>query len=124
MKTPFDPRHQRRREAIQALFIWSFQKGKSENKLAQNIIKNTIKIEKPITKHASQWPTEQINRIDLAILRLAVFELLIEKKQPPKVIVDEAVELAKEFGSESSSSFVNGVLGAIIKEKDNKKKKE
>jgi N utilization substance protein B len=56
-----------------------------------------------------------LNKIDLAILRLAVFELIIENSQPPKVIIDEAVELAKEFGSESSSKFVNGVLGTILK---------
>lgn len=61
------------------------------------------------------WPVEKLNRIDLAILRLAIYELGNEKI-PPKVVIDEAVELAKEFGSENSSSFVNGVLGTIYKD--------
>ena len=59
---------------------------------------------------------DKINKIDLAILRLAVYELLVEKTQPPHVIIDEAIELAKEYGNESSSSFVNGALGNIIKQ--------
>ena len=51
----------------------------------------------------------------LAILRLAAYELLIEKKEPPKAIIDEAIELAKAYGNEASSSFINGVLGTILK---------
>ena len=67
-----------------------------------------------IKKAAPTWPIEKLNKIDLAILRLAVFEL--ENQQtPPKVVIDEAIELAKEFGAESSASFVNGVLGTIYK---------
>jgi N utilization substance protein B len=58
--------------------------------------------------------------VDLAILRLAVFELLVEDKEPPKVIIDEAVEIAKLYGSHSSAKFVNGVLGTILKQKDTK----
>ena len=70
---------------------------------------------KKIAEAAPQWPTEKLNKIDLAILRLATHELQ-DTKTPPKVVIDEAVELAKEFGSESSPSFVNGVLGTILKE--------
>ena len=57
---------------------------------------------------------ENIAKIDLAILRLATYELLIEKKEPPKVIIDEAVELAKTYGNEHSFQFVNGALGTIL----------
>ncbi len=76
-------------------------------------------IDKEITSSAPEWPLERINKIDLAILRLAVYELLIQKKEPPKVIIDEAVELAKEFGSENSAAFINGVLGNILKIREN-----
>lgn len=67
-----------------------------------------------ISISAPQWPIDKLNRIDLSILRLATYEL-INTDTPPKVIIDEAVELAKEFGGESSPSFVNGVLGDILK---------
>ena len=70
-------------------------------------------IDQYILKAAPRWPLERINKIDLAILRLAIWELCFQKKEPPKVIIDEAVELAKEFGGENSPSFVNGVLGTI-----------
>ena len=66
------------------------------------------------------WPVDKLNKIDLAILRLAIYELE-NLEVPPKVVIDEAVELAKEFGSENSPSFVNGVLGTIYKEADTKK---
>ena len=62
------------------------------------------------------WPIEQISKIDLAVLRLAVYELLIDKSQPQKVVIDEAIELGKEFGNEHTSSFINGVLGSVVKE--------
>lgn len=72
------------------------------------------KLDGIVMEHAPAWPVEKLNRVDLAILRLAIFELR-EKREPVKVIIDEAVELAKEFGSEGSPAFVNGVLGAIVK---------
>jgi N utilization substance protein B len=116
MKTPFDPRHQKRRKAIQSLFAWAFRRGETKNILASQVISNLEKIDEIISKYAPEWPINQINKIDIAILRLAIYELLIVKSEPPKVIIDEAVELAKEFGSESSPSFVNGVLGAVLKD--------
>lgn len=119
MKTPFDPRHQKRQEAVQTLFTWGFQEKPTKNELAKTIIANLEKLDKLIIEAAPQWPLEQINRIDLAILRLAVYELEIIQKEPLKVIIDEAVELAKEFGSESSPAFVNGVLGKIVKKETN-----
>ena len=79
------------------------------------IIANLKSIDSEINISAPEWPLERINKIDLAILRLAIYELLLEKSQPPKVIIDEAIELAKEFGAESSAPFINGVLGDILK---------
>lgn len=75
-------------------------------------------IDEIIEKCASEWPISKINKIDLAILRLAIYELAFPTKTPPKVIIDEAVELAKEFGSENSPAFINGVLGTVIKNRD------
>ena len=77
------------------------------------IIKNLSLIDKEIEKAASQFSIDKINKVDLAILRLAVYELTVEKKEPPTVIIDEAIELAKEYGGDSSPSFVNGALGNI-----------
>lgn len=115
MKTPLDPRHVRREKTIKALFSFSFQEKGIKNQLAQTIVEKRKQIDKIIAKAAPEWPIEQINRVDLAILRLAVFELVIQTKEPPKVIIDEAVELAKKYGGEKSPSFVNGVLGTILK---------
>lgn len=115
MKTGNDPRHQKRREAVRSLFAFAFHKEQPLDELSIEIVKNFEQIDKMVSLSAPEWPLERINRIDLAILRLAVFELSVQKKEPPKVIIDEAVELAKEFGSESSASFINGVLGNILK---------
>lgn len=118
MKTKSDPRHLKRRETVGSLFSFLFNKNQSLVPIAGKIIKNLEKIDAEIKASAPEWPIERINRIDLSVLRLAVYELTIEKTQPPKVIIDEAVELAKEFGSENSGSFVNGVLGDILKRYD------
>ncbi|KPJ70675.1 hypothetical protein AMJ51_01265 [Microgenomates bacterium DG_75] len=116
MKTPYDPRHIKRQKAIKNLFRWSFQSEQTiKNKLANQVLTHQEKIDKAIAQSAPDWPIEQINRVDLAILRLAIYELTIVKKEPPKVIIDEAVELAKRYGSEKSSSFINGVLGTVLK---------
>ena len=119
MKTAKDPRHQKRREAVKMLFAESFTHQSGLNELVKNIISKQQKIDKKINVAAPTWPIDKLNKIDLAILRLAVYELRYTKT-PPKVVIDEAVELAKEFGGESSPSFVNGVLGTIYKEKDKK----
>ncbi|MGI5826129.1 MAG: transcription antitermination factor NusB [Patescibacteria group bacterium] len=115
MKTKSDPRHQKRREVVKELFSYSFQQDQAFDPVSQSVIENLAFIDSEITAAAPEWPIERINKIDLAILRLAIFELLIQKTEPPKVIIDEAVELGKEFGSENSASFVNGVLGNILK---------
>lgn len=67
-----------------------------------------------ICSAAPEWPLSKVAKVDLAILRLATYELLTEKQTPPKVVIDEAVELAKEFGGDGSAPFVNGVLGTIL----------
>lgn len=113
MKTPFDPRHKKRQKIVEDLFKLDFYK-QNAGKAAKIILSHKGFIDKTIEKAAPEFPVEKINKTDLAILRLAVFELLIEKKEPPKVIVDEAIELAKEYGGQTSSSFVNGALGNII----------
>lgn len=82
----------------------------------EGIVKNIDKIDEIIQKSAPEWPIDQIAVIDKTILRLAVYELVFKKEIPPKVVINEAVELAKSYGSESSSKFVNGVLGTLFKD--------
>jgi len=117
MKRKDDPRHKTRIQTVKTLFSESFRPSLklSENSLARKVILCQKEIDRIIAKNAPVWPIAQIATVDLAILRLAVWELVFKKKEPYKVIVDEAVEIAKEFGSETSASFVNGVLGSIIK---------
>ena len=112
MKTPFDPRHKKRQQIVEDLFKAEFLKQKI-SKQAQGILKEKEFIDKKIENAAPDFGTDKINKVDLSILRLAIFELLIEKKQPPKVIIDEAIELAKEYGGETSPSFINGALAHI-----------
>jgi N utilization substance protein B len=76
-------------------------------------VKNKTEIDQQIKALAPAWPIEQLAIIDRSILRLAIFEILYDNKVPVKAAVNEAVELAKTFGSESSSKFINGVLGAV-----------
>lgn len=116
MKTTNDPRHQRRRQAVRQLFAVTFNKDQEIVEFAKNIIDRQDTLDEIITKNAPEWPLDKLNRIDLAILRLAVYELLIDKKEPLKVVIDEAVELAKEMGGDNSPGFINGVLGSIVKE--------
>lgn len=117
MKTSKDPRHTERIRVMQEIFAWDFSaENPLVSKQSAKIKKNLKKIDKFIGEAAPQWPIERINKIDLAVLRLAVYELLVEAKAPPKVIVDEAVEIAKDYGSEASASFINGVLGKLITE--------
>lgn len=125
MKTAKDPRHLQRIKIMQELFAWDFNKEKKqsfsankiENPIVSEIEKNLSQIDLWISETAPTWPVEKINKVDLAILRLAVFELMIKKDVPIKVVVDEAVELAKEYGAEASSSFINGALGKLISDK-------
>jgi len=81
--------------------------------LVDGVIQHKDEIDGHIRKFAPAWPLEQIAMVDRNILRLAIFEVLFDNKVPVKVAISEAVELAKSFGSEHSSKFVNGVLGSV-----------
>lgn len=121
MKSATDPRHQRRREIVKELFAQTFADQKI-SQATREILKDKEALDKTIQKAASAWPIDKLNKIDLSILRLAIYEIN-KGEVPSKVSVDEAVELAKEYGSESSPSFVNGVLGFVLKEKEKKDEK-
>ncbi|HBB76708.1 MAG: transcription antitermination factor NusB [Candidatus Levybacteria bacterium RIFOXYA1_FULL_41_10] len=114
MKTALDPRHKKRQKVVSDLFKNEFH-TQSIGDTAARILKERKHVDREIEKAAPEFPIEKINRVDLAILRLACFELLIDKKEPERVIIDEAIELAKEYGGESSPAFINGALGKIIK---------
>lgn len=137
-------RHLARSIAMQALFEWDFRgqpadvlpiiverdlqefgPGLDETDFAKKIIedvhKNMPEIDTLISKYAPQWPIEQITIIDRNILRIGIYELKYNTGVPPKVAINEAIELAKNFGGPSSGKFVNGVLGAIYKEMLNTK---
>lgn len=122
-----DIRHQNRINIIKTLFSLSFQNDRSlikeDDVVLNKILENNSKLEEIIGKYAPRYPIEKISKIDLAILKLSVYELIIDKINPPKVIIDEAVELAKEYGNSRSYSFINGVLGTVLKdlEKNNDK---
>lgn len=92
--------------------------------LGEGVVENISKIDKIIEQAAPDWPLNQITIVDRNILRIGLYELLYadKKEVPPKVAIDEAIELAKAFGGESSFRFVNGVLGTVYNEL--KKKKE
>lgn len=113
MKNPLDPRHKKRQEIVEELFMIDFHKQKVSSTALKIFSKRKI-IDKYIEKAAPEFPVDKINKIDLAILRLAIYEMMIEKKEPPRVIIDEAIELAKEYGGETSPQFVNGALGNIL----------
>lgn len=137
-------RHLARTIAMQALFIWDFH-GKPKTDMAKiveqvfatfapnfndqgfalsllnGVMKNLSPIDKLIIKYATEWPLDQITIIDRNVLRIGTYELVFDETIPAKVAINEAIEIAKAFGSESSGKFVNGVLGAIYKDMDEKK---
>ena len=82
--------------------------------LISGVLANKEQLDALIQTYAPSWPVEQLSAIDRNILRLAIFEILLDNKVPPKAAINEAVELAKAFGSDNSAKFVNGVLGSII----------
>lgn len=120
MKTSLDPRHKKRQKIVQELYKIEFHKQRV-NKRTKDILAEEKNIDEFIKRAAKQFPINKINKVDLAILRLSVFELMIERLEPPKVIIDEAIELAKEFGGESSPPFINGALGTILSYENNPK---
>jgi N utilization substance protein B len=79
----------------------------------QNVLAHQSQIDEKIEQTATMWPMDQMALVDKAIMRLAVYELLFETDTPPKVVINEAVELAKIYASDSAPRFINGVLGTI-----------
>lgn len=129
-------RHLSRIIAMQSLHEWDFQRDKDIEEIVERniaafnkedvdkdyisrvvkgMIKNLDEIDKKIQKAAPQWPLDQIPILDKTILRLSSYELLYMNDIPPKVAINEAVELGKAFGSENTSKFINGVLGTLYK---------
>ena len=135
-------RHLARSIAMQTLYEWDFSGMKEDatklieknteefgsglediNKdfirtLVQGVLERRAAIDKIIEKAAPEWPIDQITMIDRNVLRLGIFELLYSNKEevPPKVAINEAIELAKNFSGQSSGKFVNGVLGTVFRE--------
>ena len=146
-------RHLSRSIVLQTLFEWDFNNGENLNLkevvernlkefapgledddfvffLIKQILEKRVAIDEIIQKAAPEWPIDKISIVDRNILRIGLTELLFgdRKQVPPKVAINEAIELAKTFGGENSSKFINGVLGAVYKEigepgKDEKSKK-
>lgn len=131
-------RHLGRTIAMQSLFLWDFQ-GKDKDiagitkdvlekfnsnfddqtfvrHLMTGVMERLPMIDKYIIKYATEWPLDQITIVDRNILRIGVYELVFDDSIPAKVAINEAIEIAKTYGSESSGKFVNGVLGAIYKD--------
>lgn len=132
-------RHLARTVAMQSLFEWDFN-NRTENLaeivetnlvqfapglqetdfsrvLASGVADNMEALDKIIVETAPEWPIDQITVVDRSVLRLGIYELLFLKDVPPKVAINEAVEIAKAFGGENSGKFVNGVLGTLYKNK-------
>jgi N utilization substance protein B len=134
-------RHLSRSIAMQSLYEWDFKGQKSEQlddiikkniaefgpgmdddsfvfALVKNTLENREKIDQLIEKCAPEWPINQVTLVDRNILRLGIYEVLFGNYEevPPKVAINEAIELAKSFGGESSGRFINGVLGTIYRE--------
>ena len=138
MKTQRDPRHQARILALQHLFSVHFDSKSTQGDVLPDALVQTAEsaemteydkelaeklvngvqgaltdIDTYITEYAPQWPIAQIQKVDLEILRIALWEGFLSETTPPKVAIDEAIEIAKEFGGDASSKFINGVLGSI-----------
>lgn len=132
-------RHLARTLAMQILYQWDFHGRDTDNlqfmidtifeefapdfeddgfvdELIRGILVNIQDIDLYITKYAPDWPLDQITYIDRNILRIGCYELIFDKNIPPKVAINESIEIGKSFGGESSGKFINGVLGAIYKE--------
>lgn len=88
------------------------------NQLVDGVVKRQTELDEVLQPLAPEWPISQIARMDRVVLRIGAYELLHAKDVPPKVAINEAVELAKAFGGDSSSKFVNGVLGSLLRQHD------
>ncbi|MFZ6034850.1 MAG: transcription antitermination factor NusB [Patescibacteria group bacterium] len=108
-----DPRHESRIAIVQELYGETFVNQPKLHDKTKKVLENMKNLNAVIQKFAPKFPIDKISKVDLAILQLSVYELTIEKTEPPKVIINEAVELAREMGGEKTYSFVNAVLGKI-----------
>ena len=115
MSDTSDPRHQKRILRMQYLFSYQLSPTPQLEKsvFIQSFLENKEAIDTQIQSAAPEWPLNQMNQVDLAILRIILLENIL-KKTPKKVLVNEAVELAKAFGADNSAKFVNGVLGKLL----------
>jgi len=86
--------------------------------LVEGVLEHREVLDEFIHEHAPEWPLEQMAYIDRNILRMAIFEFAVDGSIPVKVAINEAVELAKRFGSDSAPRFVNGVLGSLVKQRE------
>jgi N utilization substance protein B len=86
--------------------------------LVQGVVSRQSELDGILQPLAPEWPIDQIARMDRVVLRIGAYELLHEKDVPPKVVINEAVELAKAFGGDNSSKFINGVLGSLLRQKE------
>ncbi len=86
--------------------------------LVQGVSKHQTALDDQLQPIAPEWPIDQIARMDRVVLRIGLYELQFEKDVPPKVVINEAVELAKAFGGENSSKFINGVLGTVMRQRE------
>lgn len=131
-------RHLARTIALQTLFEWDFrgqadsiEAGIEKNlkefapefsdaeftrRLVKGVLANLDRINQMIIHFAPDWPLEQITNVDRNVLRVGIYELRLNPDIPPKVAINESIELAKTFGGESSGKFINGVLGSIYRE--------
>ncbi len=121
-----DPRHAQRIKTIQNLFALSFDSLSNNlpyphDPKTTEIQSHLKEIDEQIRSYAKKYPLQKIAKTDLAILRLSIYELIMEKKQPEKVIIDEAIELAKELSGQKSYGFVNAVLGKVLENTGEKK---
>jgi N utilization substance protein B len=91
----------------------SVENAQFARELVEGVIRSRKEIDAKIQSFAPAWPIDQIALVDRNILRLAIFEILLDNKVPVKAAINEAVELAKIFGSDNSSRFINGVLGSV-----------
>ncbi len=141
MRNKSDPRHAARKLSMASIFCWLFSETDEEackllsrdlleesevdtdltNTIIEGVKTNNDDINRIIETCAPEWPLDKISKVDLVILRIAIYELKYHKQTPQKVAIDEAVELAKEFGNDTSPKFVNGVLGTVVSylEKEN-----
>lgn len=97
-------------------FAPNFDEGDFAKSIVNGVINNKEQIDSTITKFAPEWPLAKITTVDRNVLRIGTYELLFNFDIPSKVAINEAIELAKTFGGESSGKFVNGVLGAVYRD--------